>query len=190
MNTILALVGSLRQDSINKRLAKALEVLGADRFRFVYADLGALPHYNDDCWANPPAAVTAFKAQIRQADGILLITPEYFRAPAGLLLNALAWGGRPYGDSAWVGKPVATVGTSPGAIGTAAAQSHLRAILPTLDMHLMGQPEVYFQTKPGLIDAQFQVTDEQTRAFLDNWVNRFDQFVSLMTARDEKAIAA
>jgi chromate reductase len=190
MNTILVLVGSLRRESINQRFAQALERLSGERFQFVYADIGALPHYNDDHLDNPPEAVVTLKRQVEEADGLLFVTPEYFRAPPGLLLNALAWGGRPYGSNTWAGKPTAIIGTSPGVIGSAAAQSHLRAILPGLEMLLMGQPEIYFQTKPGLIDENLEITDEQTRAFLGNWVERFDSFVSRINASQRETVAA
>lgn len=182
MKTVFTLVGSLRRDSINRRFAGALEKLSAHHFHFDYADIGALPHYDDDLWATPPEAVTRFKEKLKAADAVLFVTPEYFRAPPGLLLNALAWGGRPYGENAWEGKPAAVVGTSPGGIGSAVAQSHLRSILPGLELTLLGQPEVYFQTKPGLIDDNLEVTDEQTRAFLSGWADRFaahvDRFVT------------
>lgn len=186
MKTILVLVGSIRRDSINLRFAKALEKLGADRFRFVYADLGALPHYNEDLWGDTPTAVSTFKRQIEEADGVLFVTPEYFRAPPGILINALAWGGRPYGKSSWVGKPAGIVGTSPGGIGSAVAQSHLRAILPGLELALLGQPEVYFQTKPGLIDDDYEVTSDQSRAFLMGWIDRFAAHVSRFGASQPK----
>jgi len=190
MKTILVLVGSLRENSFNGIFARALEKLSAHCFRFVYADIGSLPHYNEDLWSNPPEAVTAFKQQIEAADGVLFVTPEYFRAPPGILINALAWGGRPYGSNSWAGKPTAVVGTSPGTIGTAASQSHLRSILPGLEVFLMGQPEVYFHTKPGLIDAQDEVTDDQTRAFLSGWVERFDAYVRLIDGARQHAVAA
>lgn len=182
MTTILVLCGSVRRESINLRFAKALEKLAAHRFQFVYADLNALPHYNDDLWSAPPQSVSVFKRQIGDADGLLFVTPEYFRAPPGILLNALAWGGRPYGESAWEGKPAAIVGTSPGVIGSAVAQSHLRSMLPGLEMLLLGQPEVYFQTTPGLIDDQYEVTNDQSRAFLSGWVDRFAAHVDRSAA--------
>jgi len=184
MKTVLTLVGSLRADSINLRFAKALEKRTAPQFRFDYADLGSLPHFNEDLWAAPPEPVTRFKASIVQADAILFVTPEHFRAPPALLLNALAWGGRPWGQNSWAGKPAAIVGTSPGGIGTAVAQSQLRSILPGLELMLLGQPEVYFQTKPGLIDDQFSVTDTQTGSFLDGWASRFDRLIGQIQSLD------
>lgn len=177
MKTIGVLVGSLRQDSSNLKLAKALQRLAAGRFAFAYADIGALPHYNDDLWADPPQGVIALKALIEASDGVLFVTPEYNRAIPGVLKNAIDWGSRPWGKSSWVGKPASIVGSSLGVIGTAAAQSQLRSVLPVLQMALMGQPEVYLQYRDGLFDEDLAVTDDETRTFLESYLARFDQWI-------------
>jgi chromate reductase len=177
MKTVAVIVGSLSAASLNLKLAKALEKLAAPQLKFKFVEIGDLPMYNNDLWANPPAAVTRLKGEIEAADGLLLLTPEFNRSFSAALKNALEWGSRPYGQSSFGGKPVAITGTSPGVIGTAAAQSQLRSVVSHLDMVLMGQPELYFQSKPDLIDANFDVTDEQTRAFLLGFVTRFASWI-------------
>lgn len=189
MKTVAVLVGSLGKTSVNAIFAKTLEKIADSKLAFDYLDIGALPHYDNDLWANPPAAVTKLKAQVDNADAVLIVMPEFNRSFPGVVKNALDWGSRPWGKSSWSGKPVSLVGTTPGATGTAAGQGHLRAILPIYDMILMGQPEVYFQTKPGLIDAQFEVTDATTRAFLAGYVEKFVGFIEHHGVR-ELAIAA
>jgi len=177
MQKVAVFVGSLRADSINLKFAKALEKLADGKLSFFYPDLGALPLYNDDLWSNPPASVLKLKEDIERADAVLFVTPEYNRTIPSVLSNALFWGSRPWGKNSWSDKPGSVVGTSPGGIGTAVAQSHLRSVVTNLDVILMGQPEVYFQTKPGLIDADSNVTDPQTKAFLEGYVNRFAGWV-------------
>lgn len=177
MKTVAVIVGSLSAASLNLKLAKALAKLAAPQLNFKLVEIADLPLYNDDLWANPPASVSRLKGEIAAADGVLLLTPEYNRSFSAALKNALEWGSRPYGQSAYGGKPVAIAGTSPGAIGSAAAQGQLRSIVTHMDMVLMGQPELYFQSKPGLIDENFDVTDEQTREFLLGFVNRFASWI-------------
>ena len=190
MKTVAVLVGSLGKNSINLRLAKALEKLAGTRLAFDYLDVGSLPHYDNDLWENPPAAVTNFKARVEAADAVLILTPEFNRSFPGVLKNALDWGSRPYGKNSWSGKPVSIAGTTPGAIGTAAGQAQLRAVIPVLDMVLMGQPEVYFQSKPGIIDDNFEVTDEQASAFLGGYVDRFVAWIDKHGQVRERAVAA
>ncbi|HEY4199835.1 MAG TPA: NAD(P)H-dependent oxidoreductase [Devosiaceae bacterium] len=189
MQNVAVLVGSLRRDSINLRFAKALEKLAESKLKFTYLDIGSLPHYNDDLWANPPESVLTLKRQIAAADGVLFVTPEYMRDIPGVLTNAIYWAARPYGKSAWNGKPGAIVGTSPGVIGTAAAQVHLRSLLSTINVTLMGEPQVYFQTKPGLIDDSFTVTDEGSRAFLQGWVDKFSAWIDRHGEERQQAAA-
>ena len=177
MKTVTVLVGSSRRGSINAALARAVEKLAAGRLAFTYVNIADLPMYNDDLWADPPQSVVAFKEEIARAEALLFVTPEYNRSIPPLLSNALSWASKPYGKNVWVGKPAAVMGTTPGAIGTAVAQAHLRYVLTVLDMLVMGQPEVYFQTKPGLIDDDFTVTDETTKAFLTTFVDRFAAFL-------------
>ncbi len=177
MKTVTVLVGSARKGSINVAFARAIEKLADGRLAFRFVEIDRLPMYNDDLWADTPAAVTTFKEEIAKAEAILFVTPEYNRTIPPLLSNAISWGSKPYGKNVWIGKPAAVVGTSPGVIGTSVAQSHLRYVATVLDMVVLGQPEVYFQTKPGLIDEDHNVTDEKTRAFLSTFIDKFAAFL-------------
>ncbi len=170
---VVVFVGSLRKASFNRQLARALERLGEDRLQFDYVDLAALPMYDQDSDADYPAAGTALKEQVRGADAVLFVTPEYNRSVPGVLKNAIDVASRPYGDSAFAGKPAAVAGASVGAIGTAMAQQHLRNILSYLDMSVMPQPEVYIHFSDGLVDADGKVTRQDTREFLEDFVDRF-----------------
>ena len=190
MKSIAVLIGSLRRESVNRNLAKALEKLGASEFEFVYADLANLPHYNDDLWAHPPESVLLLKQQIANADGVLMVTPEYNRSIPGVLKDAIDWASRPYGKSAWVEKPTSIIGTTPGAVGTAVAQSQLRSIMVTQQVILMGQPEIYFVAKPGVINENFEVTDDQTREFLEGYLAKFSRWVDRFGSHHARAIAA
>jgi chromate reductase len=172
---IAVVVGSNRRESINRRLAEALVKLGDDAFDVTWARIDDLPMYNPDL--SEPAAVTRFRAEIASADGVLVVTPEHNRSIPAVLKNAIDWVSKPADQNAWRGKPVVITGTSPGAIGTAVGQQHLRQILGVLGAVVMGG-EAYVSFKPGLIEADGTVTDAGTRAFLQKYV---DQFVSLTT---------
>jgi chromate reductase, NAD(P)H dehydrogenase (quinone) len=178
MHTVAVLVGSLRRESHNVKLAKALAKLATGKLEFRFVELGDLPIYNEDLWANPPAGVLRLKADIAAADGVLFVTPEYNRSIPAVLKNAIDWGTRPWGQNSWAGKPLSIAGTSPGVIGTAVGQAHLRSIMVILDAIVMGQPEVYFAFKPGLIDDHGEVTDEATRKFLTSFVDRMAAWIS------------
>jgi chromate reductase len=177
MFKVAVFVGSLRRESINRKFAKTLEKLGQSSFTFHYVELGDLPMYNDDLWADPPASVLRLKADIAAADAVLFVTPEYNRSIPPVLKNAIDWATRPYGKNSWAGKPASIVGTSPGVIGTAVAQEHLRYLATIIGLILMGQPEVYFSFKPGLVDENFEVTDETTRKFLETYLSRFEAWI-------------
>ena len=177
MYTIAVLVGSLRRESINRKLAKALAKLGQGKFKFHFVELGDIPIYNEDLWQDPPAAVLRMKKDIETADAVLFATPEYNRSIPPVVKNAIDWGTRPWGKNSWAGKPASIVGTSPGAVGTAVAQTHLRSIAPILELVLMGQPEVYLVNKPGLIDENDDITDDTTREFLQGYLDRFAAWI-------------
>ncbi len=178
MRSLAVLVGSLRKESINLRFARLLAELGRGRFDFRFVELGGLPLYNDDLWADPPAEVLKLKSAIAAADGVLFVTPEYNRSVPPVLKNAIDWASRPKGQNAWAGKPGAVVGASPGAIGAAVAQSHLRYIAGVVDIALLGQPEVYFSFRPGLLDENGQLTDPATREFLMGFLDRLERWIA------------
>jgi chromate reductase len=190
MKNVAVLLGSLSENSINKTLAKAIEKLAEGRLRFDYLDIAALPFYNNDLWDNPPATVTDLKHRVEAADAVLIVTPEFNRSFPAIIKNALDWGSRPYGQSSWSGKPLAVAGASPGGVGTAAGQSQLRAVLPVLGFVVMGQPEVYFQFQPGLIDEHFEVTDDQSRAFLEGFISSFVSWIDRHGERGSLSVAA
>jgi chromate reductase len=186
MHEVAVFVGSLRRDSLNLKLAKALAKLGQPKFRFNFAELGDLPIYNQDLEANLPAGVVRMKEEIAGADAVLFVTPEHNRSIPSVLKNAIDWGTRPWGQNSWAGKPGSIVGTSPGNVGTAAGQAHLRSVMTVLDVILLGQPEVYFVTKPGLIDDNDAVTDAATREFLQGYLTRFDAWVGQVAQYEAK----
>ncbi|GFO67358.1 FMN reductase [Geomonas limicola] len=175
--TVAVVVGSLRQDSINRKLARALEQLAPKEFTFRYLEIGDLPLYNQDNDPNPPEQVTRFKAELAAAQSLLFATPEYNRSIPGVLKNALDNASRPYGQNAWAGKPAGIVGASIGTIGTAVAQTHLRSILAYLDVPTLGQPEVYLFVKEGFFDASGNIASDGTRKFLQDWMDRYTAWV-------------
>lgn len=188
MANIAIIVGSIRKDSSNLKLAKAVEKLGAGKFTATHVRIDDLPLFNQDLEANPPEAVTRLKKEIEGADAVLFVTPEYNRSVPGVLKNAIDWASRPYGKSSFPGKPAAIIGTSPGAIGAAVAQNHLRSIVGGfLDMQLMGQPELYLTFKEGMIDAEGAVSNPDTQKFLQGFVDKFAAWVSTHSAAKKQA---
>jgi chromate reductase len=169
---IAVVVGSNRRESINRQLAGALAKLAAENAAFIFARIDDLPLYNSDDETPLPASVVRFKAEIAAADAVLFVTPEHNRSIPTVLKNAIDWGARPYGQNSWDGKLVAITGTSPGAIGTAVAQQHLRAVLGVLGALVLGG-EAYVTFRPGLVDADGSVPDANTRAFLQAFMDRF-----------------
>ncbi len=176
MHKLAILVGSLRQGSYNRKLARALEKLGAEYFACQYPDLN-LPLYNEDLWQDPPASVLQLKADIAAADAVLFVTPEYNRSMPPVIKNAVDWGSRPFGQNSWKGKPAGIAGASMGNIGTAVSQSHLRSSIVPLGVILMGQPELYFKFEPDAIDGNGEVAEEKTRAFLQRYMDSFGKWV-------------
>jgi chromate reductase len=173
---IAVIVGSLRKGSFNRKLAHAIERLAPPEFSFKQVEIGDLPLYNQDDEENPIESVKRLKREIAGAQGILFVTPEYNRSIPGVLKNAIDHASRPYGQSAWVGKPAGLLGASVGAIGTAVAQQELRNVLAYLDMPTLGQPEAFIYAKEGLFDADGNVSGE-SRDFLQNWVNHYVDWV-------------
>jgi chromate reductase len=183
MRTIAVIVGSLSRDSINRRLANALERRGADRFAFVNVRIDDLPMFNVDLSKDPPAPVLRMKSEILAADGVLIVTPEHNRSIPAVLKNAIDWGSRPAGQSCWIGKPTGILGASPGQTGTAAAQQHLRNIVSPQQMVVMGQPELYLHWKEGMIDSEAQVVDEAVKKRVEAFLDRFVLWVDRVGVR-------
>ena len=179
---IAVIVGSLRKDAINRKLANALIKLAPPDFSFNMVEIGDLPLYNQDNDANPAPSVKRFKSELAAANGFIFVTPEYNRSIPGALKNALDNGSRPPGQNAWAGKPAGIVGASMGALGTAAAQQHLRNILAFLDMPLLGQPEVFLQVKEGFFDEGGNIANPDTKKFLQGWMSRYAAWVGRITA--------
>ena len=173
---VAVVFGSLRRESLNRKLADALVKLGPADFSFQHVHIGDLPLYNQDDDANQAASVKRVKQQIKAADGVLFVTPEYNRSIPGVLKNAIDHASRPYGQSAWAGKPAGVLGVSVGANGTAMAQQHLRNILAYLDMPTLGQPEAFIQANEGLFDQSGDIAGSH-KQFLQTWMDRFNAWV-------------
>jgi chromate reductase len=163
---ILGIAGSLRKGSFNRMALKAAEGLVPAGASLEIAELPDLPGFNQDNEKIPPAAVTELKAKIRAADAILLVTPEYNYSVPGVFKNAIDWVSRPYGDSAWKGKPVAIMGASAGVLGTARAQYHLRQTLVFLDMPTVNQPEVMIGGAASKFDQAGNLTDDMAKKLI------------------------
>jgi chromate reductase len=170
-------IGSLRADSINRKLALALAALAPKDWTLEHIRIDDLPLYNQDHDANPADAVKRLKGDIASCRGIIFVTPEYNRSIPGVLKNALDHASRPYGQSAWAGKPAGVIGTSGGGPGTSMAQQHLRNVLAYLDMPTLNQPEAYIQFKPDLIDNKGHVTVDATKQFLQKWMDAYAAWV-------------
>jgi chromate reductase, NAD(P)H dehydrogenase (quinone) len=173
---IAVIVGSLRRDSFNRRLANALAKLRPEDLQFTQLPIDDLPLYNQDDDAAPAASVVRLKAQIAAAQGLIFVTPEYNRSIPGVLKNAIDHASRPYGQSAWAGKPAGVLGASVGAIGTSMAQQHLRNILAYLDMPTLGQPEAFIHANAALFDSAGQL-GESPKKFLQAWMDRYVAWV-------------
>lgn len=163
---ILGIAGSLRQSSYNRAALRAASELVPDEAVINIFDLDGFPGFSQDLEAEPPAKVVEFKQAIRAADAILIVSPEYNYSIPGVLKNAIDWASRPYGDSAWEGKPAAIMGCSPGAIGTARMQYHLRQVMVFLNMHPLNKPEVMINNCAGKFDDAGHLTDEKTREYI------------------------
>lgn len=174
--SIAVIVGSLRKDSFNHALAQALTKLAPAEFSLTFVEIGDLPLYDQDDDGNPAEPVKRLKNEIKAADGLLFVTPEYNRSIPGVLKNALDQASRPYGQSAWSGKPAGILGISVGAIGTALAQQHLRNVLAYLDVPTLGQPEIFLQMKEGFFDDLGNI-GQGSKAFIQTWMDRFADWV-------------
>ena len=166
MITILGIAGSLRRASYNRAALRAAQTLVPADVRLEICEIQDIPLFNQDLEREPPAAVVDLKTRVRAADAILFATPEYNHSMPGVLKNAIDWASRPYGDSAWAGKPVAVIGCSPGVSGTVRAQAHLRQVFVTLDMPALNQPQALIANAAQKFDADGNLTDDATRALI------------------------
>lgn len=178
---IAVIVGSLRRDSFNGKLANALTKLAPADFTFSAIKIGDLPLYNQDDDGNQASQVKRLKSEIAAADGVIFVTPEYNRSIPGVLKNAIDHASRPYGQSAWAGKPAGVIGISVGAIGTSLAQQHLRNILAYLDVPTLGQPEAFLQMKDDLFESDGSI-GPASRAFLQGWMDKYVAWVNKHTS--------
>ena len=175
---VAVIVGSLRKGSLNRKMAHALAAAAPPALKLTIVEIGDLPLYNQDEDANPPAPWVRFRTEIGAADALLFVTPEYNRSVPGVLKNAIDVGSRPYGKSAWSGKPAAIMSVSPGAMGAFGANHHLRQSLVFLNVAAMTQPEAYIGGAEKLFDEAGQVNNDGTRAFLQKFMQGFAAWVS------------
>ena len=174
---IAVAVGSLRRDSYNRQLANAIKKLAPQEFSFTDLRIDDLPLYNQDDDAHQAEPVKRLKDEVAASQGVIFATPEYNRSIPGVLKNAIDHASRPYGQSAWAGKPAGIVGASIGAPGASMAQQHLRNILAYLDVPTLGQPEVFIQVKDGFFDKNGEIASPDTKQFVQGWMNRYVDWV-------------
>jgi chromate reductase, NAD(P)H dehydrogenase (quinone) len=175
---IAVVVGSLRKDSFNRKLADAIVKLAPPEFTFKHVQIADLPLYNQDDDANQAASVKRMKTDIEAAQGVLFVTPEYNRSIPGVLKNAIDHGSRPYGRNSWASKPAGVLGASPGAAGTAMAQQHLRNVLVAVGAATLGLPEAFVQAKDGLFDEAGDI-GAGSKKFLQGWMDRYAAWVKM-----------
>jgi len=180
---VAVLVGSLRKESFSRKMAKAMMALAPASLKLEIVEIGQLPLYNQDDESHPPPPSVTFKARIRKADAVLFVTPEYNRSVPGVLKNAIDVASRPYGDSAWNGKPGGVVSVSPGAIGAFGANHHLRQSLVFLNVPTLQQPEAYIGGAAKHFDASGALIDESVRDFLKKYLDAYAQWVERNAAR-------
>jgi chromate reductase len=179
---VAVLVGSLRKDSLNRKMAHALAALAPEGVHLDLVEIGDLPLYNQDLDDDhPPASWTAFRDRIRRADAVLFVTPEYNRSVPGVLKNAIDVGSRPYGHNAWDGKPGAVISVSPGALGAFGANHHLRQSLVFLNVPAMQQPEAYIGGAAHLFGPDGKLTNDSTRDFLRHFIEAFAAWIEIHT---------
>lgn len=183
--TVAVLIGSLRKGSFSRKVAQALTKLSPGGLVYRQVGIGQLPLYDQDLddEGRPPEAWTAFRESIKACDAVLFVTPEYNRSMPGVLKNAIDWGSRPWGKNSWGGKPGAVLGTSIGAIGTALAQQHLRNVLAYLDVAVLGQPEMFIKHEADRIDEKGEIVNDDTRKFLQAFVDRYVAWVHRQLGR-------
>lgn len=175
--SVAVVVGSLRKASFNRKVALALAELAPSNLKLNIVEIGDLALYNEDIDVEPPASYKTFREQIRNSDAVLFVTPEYNRSVPGVLKNAIDVGSRPYGQSAWSGKPGAVISVSPGAVGGFGANHHLRQSLVFLDVPCMQQPEAYIGGAATLFDDNGKLSDK-VRPFLQTFIDTYAEWVA------------
>src|SRR5262249_7874640 len=174
---VAVLVGSLRKESFNRKMARALVAMAQAPLKLEIVEIGHLPLYNQDFDANPPPEVPAFKQRIQESDAVLFVTPEYNRSVPGVLKNAVDVGSRPYGKSAWNGKPTAVVTVSPGPIGGFGANHGLRHSFAFLNSPAWPLREAYIGGAAQLFNDKGELTNESTREFMGKFLHAFAQWI-------------
>jgi len=174
---VAVLVGSLRKESFNRKLAKALVAMAPATLKLEILEIGHLPFYNADYENDPPPAVREFKQKLESYDAVLFVTPEYNRSVPGVLKNAIDVGSRPYGKSSWSRKPAGVISASPGVIGGFGANQHLRQSLVFLDMPPLQQPEAYIGNAGKLFNEKGDIVVEETRDFMQKYLQAFAQWI-------------
>jgi len=187
--TVAVLVGSLRKDSVNRRIAKALEAL-TPNLKFDFVEIGDLPFFDQDLESDPPAQWVRLRQEIAAADAVLFVTPEYNRGLPAVLKNAIDVGSRPYGHSVWNGKPGAVISTTIGTLGGALANHQLRQSLVFLNVPTLAQPEAYISNALSLFDENGELINESTTAFLTAFGQAFSTWIDTHTAAAVTAQAA
>jgi chromate reductase len=177
MRDVVVLVGSLRKASFNRKTAHALREIAAGALALEEVGIGDLPLYNEDLEPAPPDEWARFRDRVRKADAVLFVSPEYNRSVPGLLKNAIDVGSRPYGKSVFSGKPAAIVTVTGGALGAFGANHHLRQSLVFLDMPALQQPEMYIGFAAKLFDEQGRLINDDTRALMKRFVDRFAAWI-------------
>jgi chromate reductase len=173
---IAMIVGSLRRHSFNRQVAELLVDLAPSGFLLTPSEIGDLPLYNQDHDQHQAATVQRLRGEIIASQGVIFVTPEYNRSIPGVLKNAIDHGSRPYGQSAWTGKPAGILGVSEGALGSALAQQHLRAILASLDMPTLAQPESYIRARADMFD-EIEHIGTSVKPLLQEWMIAFVAWV-------------
>jgi chromate reductase len=187
---IAVLVGSLRKDSFSRRIARSIAALAPKGYEFDEIDIGMVGFYNQDLDGKEPAEWLDLRARIKSADAVLFVTPEYNRSVPGVLKNAIDIGSRPYGHSAFDGKPAAVVSNSPGNIGGFGAHHHLRQSLAFLNMPVLAQPEMYLSSVGDWFDDAGRVKSDQTRDFLARFAKTFTDWIETTIATEKVSEAA
>jgi chromate reductase, NAD(P)H dehydrogenase (quinone) len=176
---VAVIVGSLRRESFNRKMAHALAELAPEGLKLKIAEIGELALYNEDLDADPPQPWRDFREEVRAADAVLFVTPEYNRSVPGVLKNAIDVGSRPYGQSAWNGKPGAVISVSPGGVGGFGANHNLRQSMVFLNVPMLQQPEAYIGGALTLFDAEGNLAKDDTRRFLAKFMAAFAAWIEL-----------